>query len=163
PRTARRPFDGARKMQSQGDRVGHTLHRPGDKRSGHDEIGKSDQSHTAKRGFGSRPWQRRSRDRRSGTDAAGTARPCAAGSEGHPSPDTNVANFLRGRVVFVGSAIQPGFAGDRRDQFKTPYWRESAWPGVDFHATQFLNLWRGDWLRRPNPFLELFVIALGGL
>ena len=77
--------------------------------------------------------------------------------------DTNIANFLRGRVVFVGSAIQPGFAGDRRDQFKTPYWQEPAWPGVDFHATQYLNLIREDWLRRPNPFLELFGIALFGL
>jgi len=77
--------------------------------------------------------------------------------------DANVANLLRGRVIFVGSAIQPGFARDRRDQFKTPYWREAAWPGVDFHATQFLNLWRGDWLRRPNPFVELLIIAVGGL
>jgi CHASE2 domain-containing sensor protein len=77
--------------------------------------------------------------------------------------DTNIGNFLRGRVVFIGSAIQPGFAGDRRDQFKTPYWQEPAWPGVDFHATQYLNLIREDWLRRPDPFLELFGIAVSGL
>jgi CHASE2 domain-containing sensor protein len=74
-------------------------------------------------------------------------------------------NFFQGRVVFVGSATQSGFSGKRRDQFHSPYsgWGESLWPGVDFHATQFLNLARGDWLRTPPPLVELGLIALCGL
>jgi len=64
--------------------------------------------------------------------------------------DLAVRDFFHDRVVFIGSATQSGFSGKRRDQFKTPYAgaTEPLWPGVEFHAIQFLNLMRGDWLRR---------------
>src|SRR5436190_1218878 len=61
-----------------------------------------------------------------------------------------VRKFFHDRVVFVGSATQSGFSGKRRDQFRTPYsaWSDPLWPGVEFHATQFPNLIRCDWLVR---------------
>ena len=76
-----------------------------------------------------------------------------------------VRELFRDRVVFVGSATQSGYSGKRRDQFHTPYWgrTEPLWPGVDFHAIQFLNLMRGDWLRRMDPFVETGLVALCGL
>jgi CHASE2 domain-containing sensor protein len=79
--------------------------------------------------------------------------------------DPNVGKFFRDRVVFIGSATQSGFSGKRRDQFYSPYagWGEPLWPGVDFHATQFLNLMRGDWLRRPAPETEIGLMILTGL
>ncbi len=79
------------------------------------------------------------------------------------SPATE--GFFRDRIVFVGSATQSGFSGKRRDQFKAPYSSasEPLWPGVEFHAIQFLNLMRGDWLRRMPGFAEAGMIALFGL
>jgi CHASE2 domain-containing sensor protein len=79
--------------------------------------------------------------------------------------NSELRDFFQGRVVFVGSATQSGFSGKRRDQFHSPYsgWAESLWPGVDFHAIQFLNLMRGDWLRTPPPLIELGLIAFCGL
>jgi len=34
-------------------------------------------------------------------------------------------------------------------------------PAVEVHATQFLNLIRGDWLRRPRAGIEIAIITLG--
>jgi len=81
------------------------------------------------------------------------------------STDPAVLAFFRDRVVFVGSATQSGFSGKRRDQFKSPYsgLAENLWPGVEFHAIQFLNLMRGDWLRRFPPQIEVGVVLLCGL
>ena len=78
--------------------------------------------------------------------------------------DLAARDLFRERVVFVGSATQSGFSGKRRDQFKTPYAGESEplWPGVEFHAIQFLNLMRGDWLRRLPPFTEMGLVVLCG-
>jgi CHASE2 domain-containing sensor protein len=75
--------------------------------------------------------------------------------------DPGVTNFFHNRVVFIGSATQSGFSGKRRDQFRTP-WPEPLSPGVEFHATQFLNLMRGDWLRRMDPLAELGVVIVFG-
>jgi CHASE2 domain-containing sensor protein len=79
--------------------------------------------------------------------------------------DPAVSGLITNRVVFVGSSTQAGFSGKRRDQFHPPYWGESEklWPGVDFHATQFLNLMRGDWLRRLDPLAETGLVVLSGL
>src|SRR5439155_3326526 len=79
--------------------------------------------------------------------------------------DSGVRGFFRDRVVFVGSATQSGFSGKRRDQFKTPYsgGNEPLWPGVEFHAIQFLNLMRGDWLRRLPPSSEMALVIVCGL
>lgn len=77
--------------------------------------------------------------------------------------DPAVRELFHDRVVFVGSATEPGPSGKRRDRFRTPYWGSNdLWPGVDFHATQFLNLMRGDWLRRIPPLAEIGLLGLAG-
>ncbi len=79
--------------------------------------------------------------------------------------EKTVRDFFHDRIVFVGSATQSGFSGKRRDQFRTPYSgpHEPFCPGVEFHATQFLNLMRGDWLRRLDPLAETGLVVLSGL
>ncbi len=81
------------------------------------------------------------------------------------SSEQAVRELFRDRVVFVGSATQSGFSGKRRDQFHSPYSgrSEPLWPGVEFHATQFLNLVRNDWLRRLHPLTEIGLILFCGL
>ena len=92
--------------------------------------------------------------------------------------DTNAlpSGFFRNKVVFVGALGETMFSGERKDMFRTPY---SSWaahipghkevlpfmPGVEVHATMFLNLMRGDWLVRAPFWVErvVFVILLGSL
>jgi CHASE2 domain-containing sensor protein len=73
--------------------------------------------------------------------------------------------LLTNRVVFVGSATQAGFTGQRRDQFVTPFSddEEPLWPGVDIHATEFLNLTHSDWLRRMPWHAQMLLITCSGL
>ena len=77
-------------------------------------------------------------------------------------------DFFRGKVVFVGAQPTAGFTGSGRDEFKSPYARgrltlNLSSPGVEIHATIFLNLLRKDWLRRlPEP-IELTLLALAGI
>ncbi len=74
--------------------------------------------------------------------------------------------FFKDRVVFVGAKPTEGFLGTMKDEFPTPYtfWTggfES--PGVEIHATAFLNLMHGDWLSRM-PFLgEIAAVIISGL
>ncbi len=79
--------------------------------------------------------------------------------------DVALPEFFKNQIVFVGSATQSGPTGKRRDQFHTPYsgWDESLSPGVDYHATQFLNLMRNDWLQRMPHLAELGLITVFGL
>ncbi len=74
--------------------------------------------------------------------------------------------IFRDRVVFVGARMLTKFAGERKDEYRTPY---SSWTpqqpfmsGVEIQATMFLNLVRGDWLTRLSPSTErLLLLALG--
>ena len=78
--------------------------------------------------------------------------------------------FFRDKVVFVGARIQTKFASDRKDEYRNPF---SFWmttkdqnpfiAGVEVQATAFLNLLRGDWLRRWPAGLEGGVIVALGL
>jgi CHASE2 domain-containing sensor protein len=76
-----------------------------------------------------------------------------------------IVTLLTNRIVFVGSATQAGFTGKKQDQYTTPFSddREPYWPGVDIHATEFLNLLHQDWLRRMPGYLEMGLIACCGL
>jgi two-component system cell cycle sensor histidine kinase/response regulator CckA len=73
--------------------------------------------------------------------------------------------FFRNKVVFIGARpITTSFI-ERRDEFLSPYryFRSREYfsmPAVEVHATEFLNLVRGDWLTRPGPFVEITVLAL---
>jgi len=74
------------------------------------------------------------------------------------------SGFFRNKVVFVGAYLTTFFSGQRKDEFHSPYTKGIQFmAGVDVHATQFLNLWRGDWLRRLPPVEESSLISLLGL
>ncbi len=72
--------------------------------------------------------------------------------------------FFRNKVVFVGARPMTTSFTEMRDQFLSPYrfFHRGYFfmPAVEVHATQFLNLVRGDWLRRPNAWAEMIVMAL---
>jgi len=78
------------------------------------------------------------------------------------STDLRISN----KVVFVGAKIQTKFAGDRKDEFPSPFSSFDANPvfmaGVEIQATEFLNLVRGDWLRRLPLSVESLVVILFG-
>jgi adenylate cyclase len=69
-------------------------------------------------------------------------------------------------VVFVGARILTRFAGERKDEYPTPYTflrRETPFiSGVEIQATGFVNLVRGDWWRRASSGGEAAIIALLG-
>ena len=85
------------------------------------------------------------------------------------SPDENLPRgFFSNKVVFVGARLFTKFSGDRKDEFPTPYSRWGSggnrfMPGVDIQATAFLNLVRGDWLRRFPDFAEQIFILFAGI
>ena len=82
-------------------------------------------------------------------------------SENYPS------HIFSNKVVFVGSKIEranPDEPGS--DQFRTPFsiWGHAPALGVVVNATSYLNLKRGDWLRRLPPWFEfLLTVFVGGL
>ncbi len=72
--------------------------------------------------------------------------------------------FFRDKIVFIGARPMAGTFRERKDEFRNPL---SAWgdkelfmPAVEVHATQLLNLMRGDLLRRLPPLTELLVLAV---
>lgn len=77
--------------------------------------------------------------------------------------------LFRDRVVFVGSRPRVGVFRERRDELRHPLspWggEEAFLPGVEVHATQWLNWVRGDTLRRLPAAWErlILVVAAVGL
>ena len=82
------------------------------------------------------------------------------------SEDKLPAGFFRGKTVFVGARLLTKFSDQQKDEYRTPYsrWAKSYpfMPGVEIHATAFLNLLHGDWLRRPSRNFELLALAVSG-
>ena len=72
--------------------------------------------------------------------------------------------FFLDKVVFVGQRLSTGFSGELKDEFGTVYtrWSKSFAPGVEIHATAFLNLLRNDWLVRFPTALEIAAMILLG-
>jgi adenylate cyclase len=77
-------------------------------------------------------------------------------------PDGVGPNFCKGKAVFVGAKSSAGFAGSSKDEFAGPYtrWDREFYPGVEIHATAFLNMVHGDWLSRPPFAVELAAVIL---
>ena len=73
---------------------------------------------------------------------------------------------FRNKIVLIGARPMSGLFKERRDEFRSPFnsWheRDLFMPGVEVHATQMLNLLRGDWLTRPGSAGELFAVLLAG-
>lgn len=79
-----------------------------------------------------------------------------------------LAEFCRGKVVFVGSRILTKFAGERKDEYRNPFGffsrgGEMFMPGVEIQATMCLNLLREDWFHRLPRIPERVVIVVVGL
>lgn len=82
-------------------------------------------------------------------------------------PGFELERTFANKVVFVGGAWSLGFSGGKgTDDFRTPFtwWTGRMSPGVEITATTYLNLARGDWLRRLSPPVEmLLVVSLGAI
>jgi CHASE2 domain-containing sensor protein len=78
---------------------------------------------------------------------------------------TEAPNYFRDKVVFVGNDPQYTAAKDSEvDKFNPPSsdWTDEGVGGVKIMATAYLNLLRGDWLRRAAWPLEGFVFIITG-
>jgi len=73
------------------------------------------------------------------------------------------AGFFSNKVVVVGSSLKTLAANQRKDELRTPYTRDLFCPAVDIHATQALNLIRGDWLTRTSPEAEKILVVGAGI
>ena len=75
------------------------------------------------------------------------------------------SNSFSNKVVFVGALYDVGMTGGKgTDDFRTPYTRVTGRraPGVEIVATAYVNLARGDWLKRLPPARESLIILLLG-
>ncbi|MDB6023454.1 MAG: sensor hybrid histidine kinase [Pedosphaera sp.] len=72
--------------------------------------------------------------------------------------------FFTNKVVFVGARPKTGRWDELRDELRSPYSTLGLnfvkMPMVEIHATEFLNLMRGDWLTRPSGDTEAIVLVL---
>lgn len=79
------------------------------------------------------------------------------------------ADFFHDKIVFIGNwpekPSDPGAVETSNDKFCTPYthWTGKAIGGVEIHATTFLNLINGDWLRRLPGWVEVIFILITGI
>jgi len=83
-------------------------------------------------------------------------------------------SYFKDRVVFVGARVITKLAGERKDEYRSPFSRWTTgvtalqrrgvfMSGVEIQATAFLNLLRGDWLTRLWLPAELCCVLLIGL
>ncbi len=72
---------------------------------------------------------------------------------------------FRDKIVFIGGKPFTDFTGSAKDEFPTPFtrWGGQLTPGVEIHATMFLNLVREDWLTRLAPGFDLLAVVLAGV
>lgn len=68
---------------------------------------------------------------------------------------------FRDTIVFIGSNLTVKPQGSTADFYPVPTGGSA--PGVEIAATAFLNLLRGDWIRRASGVTETLLIVLGGL
>ncbi|MCI0746085.1 MAG: adenylate/guanylate cyclase domain-containing protein [Verrucomicrobia subdivision 3 bacterium] len=75
--------------------------------------------------------------------------------------------LFRDKAVFIGARIFTKFAGERKDEYRTPYsfWtpQQQFMSGVEIQATAYLNLLRGDWLRVLPQNSERIIIVVFGV
>lgn len=81
------------------------------------------------------------------------------------SEDELPPGFFRDQFVFIGGRSTLGTLMLGKDDFRTPFglFGDQFAKGVELHLTTFLNLWRGDWLRRVSLRDELALALLWGL
>jgi len=73
-------------------------------------------------------------------------------------------DFFRDKMVFIGARPWAEQFHERKDEFRSPFhsWanKELFTPGVEVHATEMLNLLRGDFLHRLDAQSELLWLLL---
>ena len=83
------------------------------------------------------------------------------------APDGTPENFFRDKIVFIGARPMTELFRGRQDEFRSPFhsWRnkELFMPGVEVHATEMLNLLRGDRLNRLPLRAETILLLLVAL
>ena len=76
-------------------------------------------------------------------------------------------DFFRGKIIFIGARPMTGTILERKDEFRSPLasWgdRDLFMPAVEVHATQLLNLIRGDSLSRLSSREEFWRLTLMAL
>lgn len=81
--------------------------------------------------------------------------------------ENSPASYFRDRVVLVGAQPLPGDFTQRGDEWKSPYAAlgnaDSFMPGVEIHATELLNLIRGDWLKQVPLDLQALLFLIFGI
>jgi len=76
------------------------------------------------------------------------------------------AGYFSNKVVFVGERLQTKWNTARKDEYPNPFSflpENKFYPGVTIHATAYMNLVRGDWLRRLPFLIERTLIICIGL
>lgn len=80
------------------------------------------------------------------------------------NPNDVPDHVFHNRVVFIGARPVVTTFQERRDEFRNPFppnaKQEANMPGVEVHATQLLNLLRGETLTRLPPIFELALLLL---
>ncbi len=74
-------------------------------------------------------------------------------------------NYFHDKVVFIGNDPETKYFGSgEEDKFNIPHtaWTEEGVGGVKIMATAYLNLVRGDWLRRASWPVEGLVFVIAG-
>jgi adenylate cyclase len=74
--------------------------------------------------------------------------------------------FFKDQVVFIGGLPVVGALTQGKDDFANPWSRfgiHPLLPGVEVHATEFLNLMRGDWLTEMPDGVQLALLLVVGL
>ncbi|MDX1951326.1 MAG: adenylate/guanylate cyclase domain-containing protein [Verrucomicrobiota bacterium] len=74
------------------------------------------------------------------------------------------SNAVAGKVIFIGRATEAGYAGEEKEQFRSPWTPldNDFVYGVEVHALTLANVLNGDWLKR-SPAAEIVIIVLVGL
>ena len=74
---------------------------------------------------------------------------------------------FRDKIVFIGARPLVGGLAERKDEFRNPFhswgYKELFMPGVEVHATEMLNLVRGDGLRRLGAGSEMLLLLAAAL
>ena len=79
---------------------------------------------------------------------------------------TKEPGYYHDKAVFIGNKPEMPSAGiPEKDKFSTPYtrWSNEAVGGVEIHATAYLNLLNGEWLRRFPSLVEVIVLIGAGM
>ncbi len=84
----------------------------------------------------------------------------------NPKEEAPVA-FFKDKIVYVGQHFEIDFAAILKDDYITPYSRQTAvggaMPGVEIQVNMLLNLLRNEWLTRLPHSLEIMLILLVGI